>query len=201
MSKDSPRAESLARRAQLIEDHEAKHVGRPCEYDSELVQVILDRLADGESLSAICREPGMPHRTTILRWRRQTEGPAAEAGFSNAYAQARRDGVELHADELFEIADGAEAAGQAARQAAQGDDDSPAAHAAGWRAYREEIEARRLRIDVRKFTAVKLLSDYRDKVGVEHSGDVRGGVLVIPATMTPEEWNAAAQAGKTVGDS
>ena len=42
--------------------------GRPPVYPEELKHQILDRLAAGESLKAICAAPDMPDRTTVWRW-------------------------------------------------------------------------------------------------------------------------------------
>jgi hypothetical protein len=42
--------------------------GRPSAYCAEIAMTICDRLADGESLRAICADPGMPHKATIFRW-------------------------------------------------------------------------------------------------------------------------------------
>jgi transposase-like protein len=39
-----------------------------CGFDIELAHAILRRMADGESLTAICRTAGMPTATTVYRW-------------------------------------------------------------------------------------------------------------------------------------
>jgi transposase-like protein len=39
-----------------------------CGFDIELAHAILQRMADGESLAAICRTAGMPTATTVYRW-------------------------------------------------------------------------------------------------------------------------------------
>ena len=39
-----------------------------CGFDIELAHAILQRMADGESLTAICRTAGMPTATTVYRW-------------------------------------------------------------------------------------------------------------------------------------
>ncbi len=46
----------------------AKAPDRPTEYSHELAQVILDRMADGEMLDAICKDGDMPTRTTVDGW-------------------------------------------------------------------------------------------------------------------------------------
>ncbi|MDP3494781.1 MAG: helix-turn-helix domain-containing protein, partial [Hyphomonadaceae bacterium] len=39
-----------------------------CGFDIELAHAILQRMADGESLAAICRTAGMPTAATVYRW-------------------------------------------------------------------------------------------------------------------------------------
>jgi len=60
-------------------------VGRPPEipFTDELGAEICDRLADGESLTAICQSPGMPERKQIWRWIQ------SNAEFAANHARAR----------------------------------------------------------------------------------------------------------------
>ena len=53
---------------------------------------ILKRLAEGESLAAICRDKGMPDRSTVQRWQN------AEPDFDSEVMHAREDGYHLRAD-------------------------------------------------------------------------------------------------------
>ena len=39
-----------------------------CGFDVDVAHAILQRMADGESLAAICRTAGMPTATTVYRW-------------------------------------------------------------------------------------------------------------------------------------
>ncbi len=43
-------------------------MGRPSSYSTELAYEICGRLAEGQSLRAVCRDPAMPDKATILRW-------------------------------------------------------------------------------------------------------------------------------------
>ena len=76
-------------------------VGRPSEYTPELGEQLLDRLASGEILRAICDDPDMPYRRTVRRWR--DESPE----FAARYAHARAIGLDQIAEQTLEIADGA----------------------------------------------------------------------------------------------
>ena len=46
----------------------AKDTDRPTSYTDEIAQVVLDRMAGGEMLSAICEDPTMPDRPTVNGW-------------------------------------------------------------------------------------------------------------------------------------
>jgi hypothetical protein len=81
-------------------DAPARKRGRPSRYTAELVDRICDRLANAESLKAICRDPGMPSESTVLGWARE------RPEFRRQYDQAREFGVHTIADEVLEIADG-----------------------------------------------------------------------------------------------
>jgi hypothetical protein len=75
--------------------------GRRPMFTPELGEAICERLADGESLLAICRDPKMPGMPTVFRWVR--EYPA----FGDAYAVARREQADYLLDEAREVALGA----------------------------------------------------------------------------------------------
>jgi hypothetical protein len=42
--------------------------GRPSAYTPEIVDMICERLMDGESLRPICASAGMPDKATVFRW-------------------------------------------------------------------------------------------------------------------------------------
>lgn len=60
---------------------------------------ILDGLADGKSLRAICRRDGMPSISTVMRW--LIEDPA----WQEQYARARVAGDDAMAEDIQDIAD------------------------------------------------------------------------------------------------
>lgn len=63
-------------------------------------ETILELLAEGKSLSAICRMDGMPDRRTVQRWQ------DADAEWDAAVTCAREDGYQLLADKaLVDAAD------------------------------------------------------------------------------------------------
>jgi hypothetical protein len=60
---------------------------------TDIRELILSRLADGESLSTICKSEGMPNRSTVQRWQ------ADDAEFDAAVTRAREDGYHLRAEQ------------------------------------------------------------------------------------------------------
>lgn len=75
--------------------------GRPSRYTEELAAEIISRIAQGETLRAICREDPMPSWNTVYAWRESVPG------FSERLARARDDGEEAIAQECMDIADDA----------------------------------------------------------------------------------------------
>lgn len=68
-------------------------------YTEEMGTLICERIADGESLRAICSDESMPSRTTVRNW-------LIENGvFASQYARAREEQAEAFAAQIVEIAD------------------------------------------------------------------------------------------------
>lgn len=75
----------------------------PVKYTQALMERICELLVTGRSLRSICADPGMPDKTTVLRW--CSKYPQAEG----RYTMARQMQAECFADEIIEIADKATA--------------------------------------------------------------------------------------------
>jgi len=120
--------------------------GRPCSYTDEIAAEICERIADGQSLVEICRDPEMPPERTVRWWLAEGKGR-----FLQLYARAKEQQTERYVDEMISIADSV--AGER--------ESSPAVHAA------------RLAIDTRKWAASKLLpKKYGDRLGVDSTGSL-----------------------------
>lgn len=78
--------------------------GRPTDYSEELSKIICERLANGESLVAICKDESIPHRSTIHDWLNPNH-PTYQKDFADKYARAREDQADFKADEIEDIAD------------------------------------------------------------------------------------------------
>lgn len=72
---------------------------RPVKYSDKLATAILDRLAAGESLRAICKDDGMPAFQTVLGWVNRDDE------FARKYAAATDCRAQMLCDEMLEIAD------------------------------------------------------------------------------------------------
>jgi hypothetical protein len=72
--------------------------GRPSDYTDDIATAICDRLAEGESLRAICATEGMPDKATVLRW------IGRHKEFRDQYAWAREAQADDILEEILEIA-------------------------------------------------------------------------------------------------
>lgn len=128
------------------------------EYSKELFDRICERIAEGESLRAICQGDDMPNKATVFRWL------ANDDKLSDQYARAREAQADVIFDEILDIADDA-----ANDYMADTSDDG----AAGYKLNGENIQRSKLRIDARKWMAGKLRPKvYGDKLDVEHKGSL-----------------------------
>lgn len=81
---------------------EKKRLGAPAKprlYTKELGETICSRVADGETLTSVCRDIGIVP-STVYRWCVNDED------FSQRFARARDFGSEVLEDEAVDIADG-----------------------------------------------------------------------------------------------
>ena len=77
-----------------------KKRGQPFKYTKALADEICERLANGESLRAICRDEHMPSDFAVRNWVIHDL-----EGFASHYTRARDAGLDVLADEVLEIAD------------------------------------------------------------------------------------------------
>lgn len=112
-------------------------LGRPTIFSQELADEICERLADGESLKAICAAPEMPNRSTVFRWL------ASNKDFCDQYARAREAQADVLADEIISIAD-------------DGRNDTYKDDEGNVRTDHDVVARSRLRVDARKWMAGKL---------------------------------------------
>jgi hypothetical protein len=84
----------------------AREIGRPPRggrvtlYNHELAEWLLDELAEGRTLSDVCRDECMPDRATVRLWVKEDR-----EGFAARYYEARQFGFHSMADSIIDIAD------------------------------------------------------------------------------------------------
>lgn len=157
MSKPAAQAEPQALQASATRpQYPEKGTGRPTTYTPATAELIAARLADGETLSSICRTPGMPTRQTVHMWRMRM--PA----FDDLYRRAREIGMESMGDDALMIAD----------------DDTLDVLPDG-SPNSANVQRSRLMVDTRKFLMAKLAPKvYGDKVEHQHTGTVEHAVTL-----------------------
>lgn len=139
-----------------------KKTGRPSDFNPRIADLICERLADGQSLREICRDEGMPGRTTVFRWLE------AHEDFRNQYAYARELQAEHYADEILEISDDG-SNDWMERKSADGSSVIVADH--------EHISRSKLRVDARKWLLSKMMpKKYGEKVSAELTGKDGGPI-------------------------
>jgi hypothetical protein len=140
-------------------------VARPTIYSEAIAASICERIADGESLRAICKDEGMPAKSSVFKWLIEHKE------FSDQYARARETQADTIFDEILDIADDG-TNDWMVKNTADGE-------AIGWRENGEALRRSALRVDARKWMAGKLRpKKYGDKV--QHTGaDGEGPVSVV----------------------
>lgn len=139
-------------------------------FSEELFEEICDRLATGQSLRAICRDPHMPDEKAVRKW---VTKDAAHLG--PQYTLAREMGMDSLAEEVIEISD----------QPCMGPDgfiDNGA------------VQRARLMADSRRWFLSKAMpKKYGDKVTQEITGE-DGGALITRIELVPVAARPRAQA-------
>jgi acyl-homoserine lactone acylase PvdQ len=140
-------------------------IGRPSILTDELTESICTRMAEGESLRAICRSEGMPAMGTVFRW------VSSNLLFREQYEAAMAQRTESMFEEILEIAD-------------ETDRDTLYTEN-GERPNAEWISRSRLRVDARKWMLSKMLpKKYGERLAI-------GGHEDMPPLQTEATLNVA----------
>lgn len=135
--------------------------GRPTEYTPEIGDYICEQLAEGKSLTTVCKSDNTPEARTVYRWLLATHNADLDQ-FRHNYAQAREIQYQRMADEIIDIAD-------------DGTNDYVLANSEDGELCRvnpEAIGRSRLRVDTRKWFMSKVLPKFRDKPEEENKTDM-----------------------------
>lgn len=145
------------RHGAVSDRHVVQVMARPTKFAQAKADAICERLAEGESLRAICAGGDMPNKATVFRWL------AAHDEFRDQYALARESQADALFDEILHIAD-TQQIGQKVKKLANGKKEISSG---------DMIEHRRLQVDARKWMAGKLNpKKYGDKIEHDHTGQV-----------------------------
>lgn len=137
-------------------------MGRPTLCTPELSLAICERLAGGETLAEICRDEGMPGRSTVHMWLASTD--KQYAAFQAAHRLARQAATYVMADEIIEISD--DASNDTMLVGKEGEEREVVNS--------EFIQRSKLRVDTRKWLMMKFnASQFGDQIAV-------GGVAGSP---------------------
>jgi len=129
-------------------------------YSEELAEEICDRLARGESLFAICKDPGMPSEAGVRKW------VETRPDFGARYTHAREFGFDSIAEQVMALSD----------QDFVGPD--------GF-VDNGKVQAARLQTDSRRWFLSKLMPKrYGDKITTEVTGE-DGGALITRIELVP----------------
>jgi len=131
---------------------------KPTQYSKELADELLDRIRGGETLKSVCLDPAMPTTNTVWLWQKGKNG--ATASFTDDYARARLDQADSFAADIIEIADNSdETALDSAMNAVKQlppDATETERRRAFFFAKKRSMEAAKLQIDARKWTAARI---------------------------------------------
>lgn len=118
-------------------------IGRPTDYNDDIVAHICSEMSAGRSLRSICADDGMPDKSTVFRWLAKHEA------FRDQYAKAQDDRASAMAEDILDIAD-------------QYDNLQDKIDV-------EHIQRAKLRIDTRKWLMSKMAPKrYGDKAEIDH---------------------------------
>lgn len=148
-------------------------------YTAERGDLICQYVAEGESMRTIAKRKGTPAISTIFKWLRENEE------FSKQYARAKEDAADALVEDILDIAD-------------NGTNDyikklNKDGAVVGYLVNGEAIQRSRVRIDTRKWLAMKLKpKKYGDRLAVESNGKTEHTVTHKLEEKTDEELRAIA---------
>lgn len=141
-------------------------------FTQQIFDTVCERLADGESLRAICSDEDMPSTHSFLKWVDRDEELARQ------YARARESQADAIFDEILDIADDA----RNDWMKTNGKDDE------GYIVNGETARRSQIRIDARKWMAGKLRpKKYGEKYTAELTGANGGPVELVARRPISDE--------------
>lgn len=151
--------------------------GRKPKYTQKDREAVIARIAEGESLRAVCRDEGTPSVPQFLKW------VSEDAALAEQYARAMEQRADAVFDELLEIADD----GTNDWMERNGEDDE------GWKLNGEHVQRSKLRVDARKWALARMSpKKYGDRQEIHNKHDLSDPI----ASMLGEIASNGSRVGK-----
>ncbi|MDQ0558695.1 hypothetical protein QO004_000470 [Rhizobium mesoamericanum] len=148
-------------------------MSRLSDYTEELASKICEMIADGKSLRSICRDEGMPSKSTVFGWLADER----YSSFRTKYALAREAQADTLFDEMLDIAD-------------DGSNDwmeKKFGEETRWVENGEAMRRSDIRIKTRQWMAAKMRPKvYGDRLDLDVNAKV--GFVVGARPVTEEQW-------------
>lgn len=130
-------------------------IGRPTKYTEQLADLICERLANGESLRSVAKDPKLPSAQTMFSWMRKYPM------FLEQYTRAKQESADAMAEEILDISDDGS---NDWMEVNHGDSTI-------WKSNGEALQRSRLRVDTRKWLMAKMKpKKYGDKIDMTTNG-------------------------------
>jgi hypothetical protein len=146
-----------------------KPIGRPTDFSEALCEEICMQLAEGKSLTAVCADEAMPHKSTVFRWLYRHKE------FRDRYAYAKEISAYAIEEEAYEIADD----GRNDWMEVYDKDGN-----AGYKINGEHVQRSRLRVDTRKWFMERIAAKrFGNKVDVNHGIQENNPITTLMGQM------------------
>lgn len=128
-------------------------------FSKSLMTDICERIARGQTLNRICKDPGMPTKGAVMQWVSDDI-----QGCANQYGDARLKQAMSWADEIVDIAD--DGTNDTYIKATKDGDETEVVNI-------DVVQRSRLRVETRKWLLAKALPKvYGDKLDLTHGGEL-----------------------------
>lgn len=156
-----------------------RKIGRPTKFTQKLGDIICEQLALGMSMRKVCAPDNIPSMQTVFSWLRTNKE------FLEQYTRAKEEAADLLVEDMIEIAD--DATNDYMEKVVS--DGEGGGNVVGYMVNGEFVNRSRLRIETRKWLAMKLKpKKYGDKLAVDQTGEIN--VNHSYADKTDAELNA-----------
>lgn len=142
-------------------------MARPSKFSQAVADTICLRIAEGESLRAICSDDDLPVCSTVFKWLNERKE------FAEQYARAREEQADFYAEQIIEIADEEVTMVKRSKHSGGAPEDDTEDNEVEVAFDPTAVARNRLRVDARKWYASKVApKKYGDKLAVGGADDL-----------------------------